>query len=115
MNAPAVRRLTAPDAAALRQLRLNALVETPESFGSSYEEEHTLTLADIRAWISPADDGAMYGVFLGDTLAGIVGVSRQRKLKLRHKAHIADKGSAGCSCARRSTTRQPCAASGRCS
>ncbi|KRB10564.1 GNAT family N-acetyltransferase [Achromobacter mucicolens] len=88
MNAPAVRRLTAPDAAALRQLRLNALVETPESFGSSYEEEHTLTLADIRAWISPADDGAMYGVFLGDTLAGIVGVSRQRKLKLRHKAHI---------------------------
>lgn len=88
MNAPVVRRLTASDAAPLRQLRLNALVETPESFGSSYEEEHTLTLTDIRGWISPADDGAMYGVFVADTLAGIVGVGRQHKLKLRHKAHI---------------------------
>ncbi len=88
MNEPVVRRLIAADAAPLRQLRLNALVETPESFGSSYEEEHTLTLADIREWISPANDGAMYGVFLGDALAGIVGVGRQRKLKVRHKAHI---------------------------
>ena len=88
MNEPVVRRLIAADAAPLRQLRLNALVETPESFGSSYEEEHTLTLADIREWISPANDGAMFGVFLGEALAGIVGVGRQRKLKVRHKAHI---------------------------
>ncbi|WP_312997054.1 GNAT family N-acetyltransferase [Achromobacter animicus] len=88
MNEPVVRRLIAADAAPLRQLRLNALVETPESFGSSYEEEHTLTLADIREWISPANDGAMFGVFLGEVMAGIVGVGRQRKLKVRHKAHI---------------------------
>ncbi|MGE8686359.1 MAG: N-acetyltransferase family protein [Achromobacter sp.] len=88
MPSPQVRRLVPSDAAALRQLRLDALVETPESFGSSYEEEHTLTLEDIRAWIAPADDGAMFGVFHGDTLAGMVGVGRQRKLKMRHKAHI---------------------------
>ncbi|WP_454675388.1 N-acetyltransferase family protein [Achromobacter pestifer] len=83
-----VRRLTASDAPSLRQLRLEALVETPESFGSSYEEEHTLTLEDIRGWITPLDDGAMFGLFVDDTLAGIVGVGRQRKLKTRHKAHI---------------------------
>lgn len=83
-----VRRLTAPDAPSLRRLRLDALMETPESFGSSYEEEHTLTLEDIRAWITPLDDGAMFGVFTDDALAGMVGVGRQRKLKMRHKAHI---------------------------
>ena len=88
MPDPIVRRLTAPDAAPLRQLRLDALVETPESFGSSYEEEHTLTLEDIREWIVPADDGAMFGVFADGALAGMVGVGRQRKLKMRHKAHI---------------------------
>ena len=83
-----VRRLVPADAAPLRQLRLDALVETPESFGSSYEEEHTLTLEDIRGWITPLDDGAMFGVFSDDALAGMVGVGRQRKLKMRHKAHI---------------------------
>jgi len=88
MSEPVVRRLTALDAAPLRQLRLDALVETPESFGSSYEEEHTLTLTDIREWITSADDGAMFGVFMQDALAGMVGVGRQRKLKMRHKAHI---------------------------
>lgn len=88
MPAPLVRRLTAPDAPSLRRLRLDALVETPESFGSSYEEEHTLTLEDIREWITPLDDGAMFGVFADDALAGMVGVGRQRKLKMRHKAHI---------------------------
>ena len=83
-----VRRLVPADAAPLRQLRLDALVETPESFGSSYEEEHTLTLEDIRGWIAPADDSAMFGVFDEEALAGMVGVGRQRKLKMRHKAHI---------------------------
>lgn len=88
MPSAIVRRLLPTDAAPLRQLRLDALVETPESFGSSYEEEHTLTLEDIRGWIQPSDDSAMFGVFRGETLAGIVGVGRQRKLKMRHKAHI---------------------------
>ncbi|QVQ26212.1 GNAT family N-acetyltransferase [Achromobacter deleyi] len=88
MSTPVVRRLTVSDAASLRQLRLDALVETPESFGSSYEEEHTLTLEDIREWIAPANDGAMFGVFADEALAGMVGVGRQRMLKMRHKAHI---------------------------
>ncbi|MGY6270532.1 N-acetyltransferase family protein [Achromobacter denitrificans] len=83
-----VRRLVPADAPALRRLRLDALVETPESFGSSYEEEHTLTLEEICAWIAPENDGAMFGVFNGEALAGMVGVARQRKLKMRHKAHI---------------------------
>lgn len=88
MPSPLVRRLTSPDALSLRQLRLDALIETPESFGSSYEEEHTLTLEDIKEWITPSDDGAMLGVFVDEALAGMVGVGRQRKLKMRHKAHI---------------------------
>ena len=87
-SAPLVRRLTPSDAPALRQLRLDALRETPEAFGSSYEEEHTLTLDDFQAWIAPADDSAMFGVFAEGALAGIIGVARQRRLKVRHKAHI---------------------------
>jgi ribosomal protein S18 acetylase RimI-like enzyme len=30
----------------------------------------------------------MFGAFCGGVLAGMVGVGRQRKLKMRHKAHI---------------------------
>ena len=61
----------------LRQLRLNALRETPEAFGSSYEEEHTLTLDDIRAWVATDIENAMFGVFIDGALTGMAGVGRQ--------------------------------------
>ena len=72
----------------MRQLRLNALRETPEAFGSSYEEEHTLTLDDIRAWVATDIENAMFGVFIDGALTGMAGVGRQHKLKMRHKAQI---------------------------
>ena len=88
MPDPLIRRLTPTDAAPLRQLRLDALRETPEAFGSSYEEEHTLTLDDIRAWVATDIENAMFGVFIDGALAGMTGVGRQHRLKMRHKAQI---------------------------
>ena len=72
MPDPLIRRLTPADAAP-RQLRLNALRETPEAFGSSYEEEHTLTLDDIRAWVATDIENAMFGVFIDGALTGMAG------------------------------------------
>ena len=47
-----VRRLTVDDAAAYRTIRLEALLDTPESFGSSYEEEVGLPAVADRATTS---------------------------------------------------------------
>lgn len=48
-----VRRGVAGDESVLRTLRLEALVEAPESFGSTYPRELARTTEDWRRWLAP--------------------------------------------------------------
>ena len=48
-----VRRAKEGDERILRDLRLQALAESPDSFGSSYEREFSRTQEDWRKWLSP--------------------------------------------------------------
>jgi len=48
-----VRRATEGDERVLRDLRLQALAESPDAFGSSYEREFSRTAADWQRWLSP--------------------------------------------------------------
>ncbi|WP_157722152.1 GNAT family N-acetyltransferase [Tumebacillus avium] len=86
-----IRNLGPDDAAAFRQLRLRALQEYPQAFGSSFEEEqHTTLEADTAVFASRvAPNNFVAGAFLEDgTLVGTIGFVRQQRNKLKHKGMI---------------------------
>jgi len=83
-----IRTLEAADAAAFHALRLRGLVEFPEAFASSYEEEAGLDTDYVAKRLAPEPGHAVYGAFVDDRLAGILGLRREDRVKLRHKALI---------------------------
>jgi ribosomal protein S18 acetylase RimI-like enzyme len=81
-----IRPLRAGDAAAWRELRLQALKDEPMSFAASYEE----ALARDPAWFAeviPGEDdpSAIFGLFVGGALEGVAGFVVQSGAKHRHK------------------------------
>lgn len=83
-----IRRLTPVDATVFQQLRLESLRESPEAFGSSYEEEAGQALSAIEARLNPKIDRGVFGAFVGDRLMGLVGLGRENLRKLSHKAFV---------------------------
>jgi len=49
-----VRRAAIGDESVLRELRLQALTESPRAFSSTYEREVARTIEDWRRWLAPA-------------------------------------------------------------
>jgi len=85
-----VRKLTEADAEDFRHIRLRALRDNPEAFGSSYEESLTIPLARVVQRLreeSTAGDNCILGAFEA-SLVGIVGFQRHPGIKEQHKAMI---------------------------
>jgi len=84
-----IRVLTEADVAIYRPLRLRAVREEPESFGSSYEESVQRPLEEMarRLRPDPATGTVTLGAFDPD-LVGMVGLLRDSGRKMRHKAMI---------------------------
>ena len=83
-----IRRLEVSDAPVYRELRLRGLREHPDAFTSSFEEENLRSPADTEKRLSPTSDTVMWGAFVEGTLAGVVGMTRETRLKNRHKATL---------------------------
>jgi len=83
-----IRRLELSDAPVYRELRLRGLREHPDAFTSSFEEENLRSLADTEKRLSATSDTIMWGAFVEGTLAGVVGMTRETRLKNRHKATL---------------------------
>jgi len=86
-----VRILTDADAEAFWNIRLRALREDPESFGSSYEEMLERGIAGATQGLRAKDvasDDATFGAFDGKQLVGIAAFRREPAIKMRHKATI---------------------------
>jgi RimJ/RimL family protein N-acetyltransferase len=84
-----IRVLTEEDVTLYRPLRLRALREEPESFGSSYEESVQRPLEEMARRLRP--DPATGSVTLGafdPGLVGMVGLLRDSGRKMQHKAMI---------------------------
>jgi ribosomal protein S18 acetylase RimI-like enzyme len=79
-----IRRLTEADAAAFREIRLEALRTSPESFGASYEDNKD------RPDSAFADMLKRYvvGAFIDGVLAGNAGFYSETNLKEVHRGHI---------------------------
>jgi RimJ/RimL family protein N-acetyltransferase len=86
-----VRILGEADAQAFWNIRLRALRDDPESFGSSYEEILERGIAGITQGLrkranAPLD--ATFGAFDDKALIGIAGLHQEEQVKRRHKAII---------------------------
>jgi GNAT superfamily N-acetyltransferase len=86
-----LRPLCRSDAPDFQRLRLAALQEAPEAFGSTYEEDVLLPLdvvADRIAEVTVPPRRVVFGAFDGDALVGFIGCMQEPKLKSRHKAIV---------------------------
>ena len=82
IGAVQIRRLEPADAALYREIRLEALLNDPAAFGSTFERENAQPLSWFEAAIGRA---AIFGAFLDGKLAGIAGFSAQEASKQAHK------------------------------
>ncbi|MFZ0882881.1 MAG: GNAT family N-acetyltransferase [Candidatus Acidiferrales bacterium] len=80
-----IRQLAPSEAAAYREIRLEALHRSPEAFGSTLEAESERHLERFRERLtnSPA-----FGAFLGAELVGIAGFMRREGAKDAHKGML---------------------------
>ena len=79
-----IRRLTAADASAYRDIRLEGLARHPDGFGSAWEDEVEQPLAWFEQRI---ENAAVFGGFPSDEneLAGVAGLMVPQGAKQRHK------------------------------
>jgi len=82
-----IKVLTEHDAEIYRTIRLNALLNSPESFGSSYEEELEFPLERFLQRISKPNSNT-YGAFSEGQLIGICNLVFQPRKKMNHRADI---------------------------
>ena len=84
-TAPLIRRLTAADALAYREIRLEALQNAPTAFGSSYAAESTTPLAGFEDTIARS---YIAGAWLEGLLVGTAGFLRLDREKTAHRGNI---------------------------
>ena len=87
----ALRTALPSDAAALRDLRLEALASFPEAFSSDYETSSLETENDWAARLErhvDSDENVIYLAEAGEELVGMTGLFRNMRVKVRHAGMI---------------------------
>ena len=83
-----IRQLTPLDAAAVRALRLSALLANPTPFSGSYDDDAAQPLAETEKRLANREGNALIGAFVDETLVGTIGIKRESMAKLAHKAAL---------------------------
>lgn len=80
-----IKQLTAEDWKIWKEFRLEALKNSPENFGSSYEEEAKWPDLDFQNSLTKSD---IFGVFLDNTLVSCAGFYNLNSAKTKHRGVI---------------------------
>jgi RimJ/RimL family protein N-acetyltransferase len=83
-----IRLLEAPDAEIYREIRLDSLKESSESFLTTYEIESERPIEQIRQNLIATDSRFTVGAFINNELVGIVTFVRESNLKINHKGNV---------------------------
>lgn len=83
-----VRILTPADAPAFQLLRLQALIEDPVAFASSYDDERDTPMCVVAERLAPSPHRAIVGAFDGDILVGLAAWHREELDNLGHKGFV---------------------------
>ncbi|MBW7456005.1 GNAT family N-acetyltransferase [Paenibacillus sepulcri] len=83
-----IRVLEPADAEIYRELRLNSLVESPESFLTTYEIEGERPIEQTRQRLQAADSIFTLGAFKNHDLIGVVTFVRESHIKTAHKGNV---------------------------
>jgi len=81
----AIRRLLAADAEGYRSIRLAALADAPEAFGSDVATE---SASPVDAFANTLRSGYVAGAFAGGRLVAIAGFRALEREKTRHRGDI---------------------------
>jgi GNAT superfamily N-acetyltransferase len=81
-----VRVLVGADAREFQRLRLEGLRECPTAFAAHYEEERTTDVEAVATRLEASSERVVCGAFFDESLVGIVGMDRESRRNLRHKA-----------------------------
>lgn len=80
-----IRLLMVEDADLWKKIRLEALQDSPESFGSAYEEEINFSQMD---WESGLKKNDIFGVFIDEELVATAAFFNLLSLKTKHRGFI---------------------------
>jgi len=83
-----IRLLDVVDAQLYSEVRLRALKNDPDSFGSTFEQEASRPLGNFIERIQHTKDQFTFGCFDDTALVGIVNFARENRLKTAHKGNI---------------------------
>jgi ribosomal protein S18 acetylase RimI-like enzyme len=84
-SAVAIRRLTREDAPVYREIRLEGLRDSPEAFGSTFENESANSLEFFSERIATSN---VFGAFRNAELAGVAGLLIHQGVKEAHKGFL---------------------------
>jgi ribosomal protein S18 acetylase RimI-like enzyme len=85
LNSFNIHRLTPSDADVFRSIRLEALQDASDAFGSTFEKE---SAEPLQYFVDRLDRNAVFGGFFGSSLMGVAGFAQQGGTKMNHKGFL---------------------------